>query len=110
MVNHEEQLNRIFRALADPTRREILNRIATQDATVGELSEPFNISAPAISRHLKTLESATLITRTKKGKTHRFKLNTQPLYHAETTIKQLTSYWMQRLTNLETFLDKNQNI
>ena len=106
MVNNEEQLNRVFHALADPTRRKILKRIARSDATVGELAEPFSISAPAISKHLKTLEKATLIDRVKEGKIHRFKMNTQPLQSAQTTIHQLTAFWLQRLANLETFLNK----
>jgi DNA-binding transcriptional ArsR family regulator len=108
MVNNEEHLNKVFQALADPTRRRILSHIARQDASVGELAEPFSISAPAISKHLKKLESAGLINRMKEGKTHRFRLNTQPLQNAETTIKQLTSFWMQRLANLESFLNKAQ--
>ncbi len=106
MVNNEEHLNRVFHALADPTRRKILERIASSEATVGELAEPFNISAPAISKHLKTLEKAELISRVKEGKTHRFQMNTQPLQSAQTTIQQLTTFWLQRLSNLESFLNK----
>ena len=108
MVNNEEQLNRVFHALADPTRRKILEHIASRDATVGELAEPFSISAPAISKHLKTLEQATLINRVKEGKTHRFQLNTRPLQSAESTIHQLTTFWLQRLTNLENFLNNQK--
>ena len=106
MVNNEEQLNRVFHALADPTRRKILEHIARSEATVGELAEPFSISAPAISKHLKTLEKATLIDRVKDGKIHRFKMNTQPLQSAQSTIHQLTTFWLQRLANLESFLNK----
>lgn len=108
MVNNEEQLNRVFQALADPTRRRILAKIASSDATVGELAEPFSISAPAISKHLKTLEKASLINRCKEGKIHRFQLNTQPLTNAQITINQLTTFWLQRLTNLENLLNSNQ--
>ncbi|MDA0350464.1 MAG: metalloregulator ArsR/SmtB family transcription factor [Verrucomicrobia bacterium] len=108
MVNNEEQLNRVFHALADPTRRRILAKIASSDATVGELAEPFSISAPAVSKHLKTLEGALLINRVKKGKIHRFQLNTQPLQNAQVTINQLTTFWLQRLTNLENLLNSNQ--
>lgn len=107
MVNNETRLNRVFHALSDPTRRKILERIARSDVTVGELAEPFSISAPAISKHLKTLEQATLINRVKDGKIHRFKLNTQPLQSAQTTINQLTAFWLQRLANLESFLNKD---
>lgn len=106
MVNNEEHLNQVFHALADPTRRKILQRIASSDATVGELAKPFNISAPAISKHLKTLEKAQLINRVKEGKIHRFQMNTKPLQSAQTTIHQLTTFWLQRLANLESFLNK----
>ena len=106
MVNNEERLNRVFHALADPTRRNILSHIAKQDASVGELAEPFSISAPAISKHLKKLENAQLIKRVKEGKTHRFQLNTEPLQTAQITIQQLSSFWLQRLANLESFLNK----
>ena len=99
MVNNEEKLNRVFQALADPTRRKILSHIAQREATVGELAEPFSISAPAVSKHLKKLEGAELIERVKSGKIHRFRLNTQPLQSAEATINQLTAFWMRRLSN-----------
>ena len=107
MVNNEEKLNRVFHALSDPTRRKILERIASSDVTVGELAEPFSISAPAISKHLKTLEQASLINRVKEGKIHRFQMNTQPLQSAQTTINQLTTFWLQRLANLENFLNQD---
>ena len=108
MVNNEHHLNRVFHALADPTRRKILAHIASREATVGDLAEPFSISAPAISKHLKTLESASLINRIKEGKTHRFQLNTQALQSAQSTINQLTTFWLQRLANLESFLNQEQ--
>ena len=108
MVNNEETINRVFHALSDPTRRKILAQIASSDATVGELAEPFSISGPAISKHLKTLEGANLINRIKKGKVHRFQLNTQPLQSAQATINQLTAFWLQRLANLEDFLNSKQ--
>src|SRR5210317_1481975 len=107
MVNYDNHLDRVFHALSDSTRRKILSHIATEPATVGELAKPFSISAPAISKHLKTLESADLIDRIKEGKTHRFRLNTQPLHTAESTINQLTSFWMQRMDNLESFLGQS---
>jgi DNA-binding transcriptional ArsR family regulator len=77
MVNrHEKNLDRIFRALADPTRRRILLRVARSSCTVAELAEPFSISAPAISRHLKVLEDAQMIVRFKSGKYHRMSVKT----------------------------------
>jgi DNA-binding transcriptional ArsR family regulator len=72
MVNRSDKnLDRIFRALADPTRRRILLRVARSSCTVSELAKPFAISAPAISRHLKVLEDAQMLVRVKSGKFHR---------------------------------------
>ncbi len=109
MVNRKEvATNRVFQALSDPTRRKILQRISQENATVGEIAKPFRMSGPAISKHLKILEEADLITRLKDGKTRRFKLNTKPLSDAQTIIQQLTSFWIDRLTSLDTFL-KTEN-
>lgn len=77
MVNRNDQnLDRIFRALADPTRRRILLRVARSSCTVSELSKPFSISAPAISRHLRVLEDAKMLVRVKSGKFHCLSVNT----------------------------------
>lgn len=77
MVNRNDRnLDRIFRALADPTRRRILLRVARSSCTVSELAKPFSISAPAISRHLKVLEDAKMVMRVKSGKFHRLSVNT----------------------------------
>src|ERR1051325_3546810 len=106
MVKHQApQMDRVFRALADVTRREILFRVAKADRTVAELSEPFDISAPAISRHLKILEEAGLLNRVRLGKHHRFHLNPKPLGDVRTTLDQLASFWTERLDGLEHFLD-----
>lgn len=77
MVNRNERnLDRIFQALADPTRRRILLRVARSSCTVSELAKPFSISAPAISRHLKVLEDANMLMRAKSGKYHRISVKT----------------------------------
>jgi DNA-binding transcriptional ArsR family regulator len=105
MVNRKEtNLDRIFRALSDPTRRRILLRVAKSNRTVAELAEPFAISAPAISRHLKVLERARLIERVKAGKFRRFRVNTRSLGRAQEVLRQLTDFWNRRLDNLEEFL------
>ncbi|HWX18740.1 MAG TPA: metalloregulator ArsR/SmtB family transcription factor [Candidatus Binatia bacterium] len=105
MVNrYEAHLDRVFHALADPTRRRILLRVAKSSCTVAELAEPFSISAPAISRHLKVLENARMIERVKTGKFHRFRVNTRPLGQAQRMLQQLTDFWNRRLDNLEDFL------
>lgn len=99
--------SRVFQALADPTRREILRRIARSDLTVAELSEPFPISAPAISKHLRVLESAALIRRIKDGRKRRFALNVEPLNSAQQTIAELSAYWLGRLADLDAFLTED---
>jgi len=99
----------VFRALADRTRREILFRVARAECTVAELSEPFKISAPAISRHLKVLERAGILRRVRSGKHHRFHLNPRPLAEVRTVLEQLTTFWLQRLDALENFLAQEKN-
>lgn len=106
MVNlKEDSTNRVFKALSDSTRRKILQHISREDATVAEIAQPFDVSGPAISKHLKILEEARLITRFKNGTTRRFKLNTEPLSEAQLVIQRLTSFWMTRLAHLDTFLE-----
>ncbi|MGK0239291.1 MAG: DNA-binding transcriptional ArsR family regulator [Candidatus Pelagisphaera sp.] len=106
MVNSEElRVSRVFKALSDPTRRDILKVVARKEASAGELAAPFDISAPAISKHLKVLESAGLVTRIREGKTHRFQLNVESLKNAEKTIQRLTGFWNRRLVNLDKYLE-----
>jgi DNA-binding transcriptional ArsR family regulator len=102
--HHAPGVDDVFRALADRTRREILFRVARADCTVAELSKPFKISAPAISRHLKILERAGILQRVRAGKHHRFHLNPHPLAQVSATLQQLTTFWLQRLDALENFL------
>src|SRR6266487_6733225 len=80
MVNDSaEQLTTVFLALADPTRRAILARLAQGEASGTELARPFSISVPAISKHLRVLENAALIRRKKEGRVHCFRLAVQPM-------------------------------
>ena len=102
-------MDEVFRALADRTRREILFRVARADCTVAELSKPFKISAPAISRHLRVLERAGILQRVRTGKHHRFHLNPRPLAEVSATLKQLTTFWLQRLDALENFLAQEKS-
>jgi DNA-binding transcriptional ArsR family regulator len=106
MVNRKApQVDQVFRALADETRREILFRVARADCTVAELSRPFAISGPAISRHLRILEEAGLLQRIRTGKHHHFHLNPQPIADVRSALDELTTFWLQRLDSLEQFLD-----
>jgi DNA-binding transcriptional ArsR family regulator len=106
MVNrYPTRLDGVFRALADPTRRSILARVVRSDCTVAELSRPFGISPPAISRHLRILEDAGLLRRVRTGKFHRFKLRTPPLTEVQVMLSRLTAFWEHRLDHLEAFLE-----
>ena len=89
----QDQLSVIFGALADPTRRAILARLADGDATVTELAEPFSISLPAISRHLKVLERAGLISRSRSGQWLSSTLEAAPLKEATDWMERYRVFW-----------------
>ena len=93
-----------FRALADPTRRAILTRLASGDATVGELAKPFAISLPAISRHLKVLEEAALISNEREGKRRRCHLRTETLDEVRAWLDFHRRFWSGSLDRLATHL------
>lgn len=95
----------MFAALADPIRRGILERLAQGETSVGELAAPYNVSAPAISRHLRVLESAGLMERTKRGRVHRCRLRTEPMSEAERWIAEHKAFWEKRLDRLGEFLE-----
>ena len=99
-----ENLDGVFAALADPTRRAILARLAEGSATVGELAEPFAMSQPAVSKHLKVLERAGLIDRTTKAQTRPAKLNAARLAEAVAWLEQFRDHWDGRLDRLDRLL------
>ncbi|HEX3591719.1 MAG TPA: metalloregulator ArsR/SmtB family transcription factor [Pseudonocardiaceae bacterium] len=99
-----DQLSAVFSALADPTRRAILAELAERDATVSELTAPLPISMPAVSRHLKVLERATLISRTRSGKWRASHLEAAPLREAADWIERYRTFWDCSLTRLEAHL------
>jgi DNA-binding transcriptional ArsR family regulator len=101
-------LNQTFAALADPTRRAILARLAKGDATVGELALPFKISLPAISRHLKVLEEASLISNERQGKHRRCHLKPEALTGAAEWIDFQRSFWSGSLDRLEAHLKQTK--
>jgi DNA-binding transcriptional ArsR family regulator len=94
----------VFAALADPTRRAIVRRLADGEATVLELAEPFLISLPAVSRHLKVLEHAGLISRSRDGQRRPCRLQTAPLVEIATWAEHTRETWDQRLDRLDTHL------
>jgi DNA-binding transcriptional ArsR family regulator len=97
-------LDTTFAALSDPTRRAILARLATGDATVGELAEPFDISLPAISRHLKVLEAASLIENARAGKHRRCRLKPEALASATEWLDFHSRFWSGSLDRLAVHL------
>jgi DNA-binding transcriptional ArsR family regulator len=100
-----DDLSKVFSALADPTRREILVRLGTSEATVGELAEPFPISLPAISRHLKVLETAGLISRGRQAQWRTNTLRTEPLKDATDWMEHLRAVWEERFQRLDAHLE-----
>jgi DNA-binding transcriptional ArsR family regulator len=101
-----QTLDTAFAALADPTRRAILARLALGEATVGEIGEPFPISAPAISRHLKVLEDAALIARTRRGQQLVCRLNPQGLKTAQEWLDHYRAFWSGAFDRLDAHLKK----
>ena len=99
-------LDATFGALADPTRRAIVERLTRGDASVGELAGPFDVSLPAISKHLTVLEKAGLIARTKEGRVHRCRLIDEPMRDAVEWIATYGSFWEDQLDSLGRFLAK----
>jgi DNA-binding transcriptional ArsR family regulator len=99
-----DQLSVVFAALADPTRRAILGELATGDATVTELTDPLPISMPAVSRHLKVLENASLISRSRSGKWRASHLETAPLREAADWIDHFRRFWDSSLDRLDAHL------
>jgi DNA-binding transcriptional ArsR family regulator len=103
-----DRLDHTFAALADPTRRAILARLASGEATVTELAEPFEISLPAISRHLKVLERAGLIARGREAQWRPRTLRAEPLKEATEWLEQYRRFWEESLDRLEEHLAELQ--
>jgi len=100
------QLDATFAALADPTRRAILTRLATSDATVMELAEPFDMSQPAISKHLRVLEKAGLISRGRDAQRRPCKLEAKPMAEATEWLERYRSHWEASFAALDALLDE----
>jgi DNA-binding transcriptional ArsR family regulator len=103
-----DPLSAKFAALADPTRRAILARLATGEATVTELAEPFAISQPAVTRHLKVLESAGLISRSRDAQRRPAKLEPQALQGVDDWLEVYRRMWEGRLDRLADYLDRTR--
>ena len=105
MVEHENiQLDNVFHALGDPTRRQMLQALADGERTVSQLADPFAISLAAASKHIKTLERAGLIRREVRGRTHLCRLEPGPLASAHDWLGFYQRFWTERLDILERLL------
>lgn len=98
------QLDAVFHALADPTRRAMMRDLAAHEHTVGELAAPYPISLAAASKHVKVLERAGLVTRTVQGRRHVCRLRTAPLAAATGHLRFYERFWNDRLDALEGFV------
>lgn len=102
MVNqNNDQLNLIFHALADPTRREMVQLISSKECTVSELAEPFDMSLAAVSKHIKVLEKAQLLEKTKKGRQQTCRLNADSLSLATEWLHFYERFWNNQFDVLE---------
>jgi DNA-binding transcriptional ArsR family regulator len=101
----DEQLDDVFHALADPTRRAMLKSLSKSQHTVGELAEPFSISLAAASKHIKVLERAGLVRRNIEGRTHICRLDAAPMHAGMEWIRHYEKYWVERLDVLQSLLE-----
>lgn len=101
-----DPLSGVFGALADPTRREILVALRRGEATVAELAKPFAVSQPAVSKHLKVLEQAGLITRSRRGTARLSRLEAAPLRAATEWLIDYRAYWGESFDRLDDLLDE----
>ncbi len=105
MVNYrDDQLSTIFSALSDPTRRAMLKRLGNKEMSVADLSEPFEITKSAITKHVKALENAGLLKRTIDGRTHYCRLNAEPLKQASEWMRFYEEFWGKKFDALDDFL------
>jgi DNA-binding transcriptional ArsR family regulator len=104
MVEYTMNLDTIFSSLSDPTRRDILARVARAELSVGELVEKYNVSFAAISKHLKVLERAQLITKRKEGNKHMVALAPHALMSADEYLEQYRQMWEQKFNKLDQIL------
>lgn len=107
-MNSQDQLSTTFAALADPTRRAILARLAAGESSVTDLAEPFDMSLPAITKHLKVLERAGLISRTREAQWRPCRLEAKPLQQAADWVEQYRKFWEDSLDRLEEYLSELQ--
>lgn len=109
MVNYSDILiENVFAALADSTRRRLINQLSAGEATISALAAPLDMSLPAVMKHLKVLSDSGLVKREKRGRQVFCRLNPEPLSAAETWLNQQTRFWDESLKRLDQFLEEQQ--
>jgi DNA-binding transcriptional ArsR family regulator len=106
MYNGGVATGNVFQAIADPTRRRILELLAESERPVKELAEPFRMSQPAISQHLKVLREAGLVSDRREGRHHHYRLNPEPLRDVADWVARYQRFWQRRLGALERYLEE----
>jgi DNA-binding transcriptional ArsR family regulator len=106
MVKYSDKLDEVFGALADPTRRRILETLSRGDQCVTVLARPHRMSLPAISKHLRVLENAGLIGRRRTGRVHHLKLKAKPMQEAAQWIEEYRKFWEGALDSLASYLEE----
>lgn len=107
VVNYiDNSLDATFGALADPTRRSILERLISGESSVTALAEPFDMSLPAVSKHLRVLEKAGLLTQEKDGRVRRCRVDAAPMKAAADWIGRYRKFWEEQLDSLATYIDR----
>lgn len=109
MVEYALDLDYVFGSLADPTRRDILQRLMSGELTIGEIAKSYDLTFAAISKHLKVLEKARLIIKQRRGKEQVVRISPQTLAYADEYLEQYRMLWESRLDALEALLDREQS-
>lgn len=109
MVKYQQKLDATFKALADPTRRAILENLARGQASVSQLAAPHRMSLPAIMKHLRVLEAAGLLQHRKLGRSRRCRLSARPLQQAESWLSRYRVFWNRQFDSLDRYLMQEQS-
>jgi DNA-binding transcriptional ArsR family regulator len=108
MVEYSADLDRVFGALSDPTRREIVRRLSDGDSSVSDVAAPFDISLAAVSKHIRVLQDAGLVSQYRRGRERICRLEPGPLHEADTWLGYYERFWSTQLDSLNAFMTKNR--
>lgn len=108
MATYHSDLPQVFKALSDPTRLKVVERLVTGPASVTQLSEPFEMARPSFLKHLRVLEDAAIVSSVKKGRVRTVRLEPEVLDWVEAWVRRHRRRWEKRLDELGKFLEKNQ--